>query len=175
MTDVNHSDGREYFRVEGADVLVAELELGGRTHPCTVDNMSAGGACVRVFASGAPGDRVRLRVRTSRDDELAGAAAPPYVAFAGEILDVSTEPMAGSPHAGDAQSIVRLRFVPESGSAGADAATRIVFEAQRLLRARSLGTDDASPMATDPERRAALRPSFEPRFNRGSLRPDTRE
>ncbi|MCW2925677.1 MAG: hypothetical protein JWM98_3081 [Thermoleophilia bacterium] len=155
---------RESFRIGPEAELEAELVHGGRTVRCTVRNLSAGGAKVSTDLEVEPGAACTLRVRIPASQP--GANPAPWVEFETEVLEVDG--------AGPARA-VRLRNVTATGSPQYEGAAKLVFEAQRRARARESGSSVASPMASDEERRRALRPADRPRYSRGSLRPDQRD
>lgn len=151
---------RESFRIDADPELQAELFHEGRVAPCRLLNLSAGGALVECALDLPPGTQCTLGVRLR--GKLAGAGLP-YVSFLMEALE-ATEGQAPSTH--------RLRSMTGPGSQQYEDASKLVFEAQRLRRAAESGSAQASPMASDPDRRRQLRPQARPRFSKGSLRPD---
>lgn len=151
---------RESFRIDADSELQAELFHEGRVAPCRLQNLSAGGALVECELELQPGTQCTLGVRLR--GRLAGAGLP-YVSFLMQVLE---------PAESQAPSMYRLRSMTGPGSREYEEASRLVFEAQRLRRAAASGTAEASPMATDPDRRRQLRPQPRTRFSKGSLRPD---
>lgn len=152
---------RESFRIDADEELHAELFHEGRVAPCTLQNLSAGGARLRSKLEMPPGTQCTLGVR------LGGAGHGPngrYVSFLLGVLDATPK--------GDWFEY-RLQSLTAPGSAEHEAATRLVFEAQRRRLAASSGTDQASPMASDEQRRKELRTEQRQRFSKGSLRPDS--
>lgn len=147
---------RESFRIGPDAGLEVELLRAGRSIPCELVNLSAGGAKVTTAVALEPGEQCTLTLQLGRELRTQGKTA--VVRLPMEVLDGSG-------------STVRLRSTSASGSPEYEAATRLLLEAQRLQRARKTGTDDASPMVSDEERRARLRRQDGPRFSKGSLRP----
>lgn len=150
---------RESFRIEGDPMLRAELFHEGRVAPCSIENLSAGGASLTSTIQMQPGSQCTLGVRL--DDSIQTVAAT-YVSFLMEVLEASPAPTGTS---------YRLRNTTGPGTPEFEAATKLVFEAQRLRRAGETGTGAGSPMATDEDRRRDLRSDPRPRFSKGSLRP----
>lgn len=153
---------RESFRVDSAPGLEAELFHEGRVAPCSLHNLSAGGAKVTSTVSLAPGSHCTLGVRTQATMPGRGSAAT-YVSFLMEVLEAT--PATGGSFE------YRLRSMTGPGSKEYEAAARLVFEAQRALLARGSGAEPSSPMVTDPDRRRRLRVLRPPRFTKRSLRP----
>lgn len=152
---------RESFRIGPDSDLKAELFHEGRITPCQLENLSAGGAKVTSEIRMPEGAQCTLGVRLG--SSMRASTAIPYVSFLMEVLD-HDEPGAGP-------VTYRLRSTTGPGSDEYEAAARLVFEAQRRTRSRVTGTDEASPMASDEERRSKLRVPKRPRFTKRSLRP----
>ncbi len=153
---------RESFRIGSDAGLEAELLHQGRAAPCTLDNLSAGGAKLTSELQVPQGAECMLRLRLG--SELRPASDTSYASLPMEVLE-RDDTVAGT-------VTYRLRSTSQPGSAEYEAATKLVLAAQRLQRAQQLGTDEASPMASDDERRAKLRVPKQQRFSKGSLRPD---
>lgn len=151
---------RESFRIEADPEMQAELFHEGRVAPCRLLNLSAGGAMVECDLELTPRTQCTLGVRLR--GALAGAGVP-YVSFLMEVLE-PIDPAAPTTY--------RMRSMTGPGSPEYEEASKLVFEAQRRRRAATSGTAEASPMASDPDRRRRLRPQPKPRFSKGSLRPD---
>jgi hypothetical protein len=151
---------RESFRIDG-EPFRAELFHEGKVAPCSVENLSAGGASVSSSMSMPVGSQCTVGVRLA--DSLRGDGVG-YVSFLMEVLEAAAQ--------GESFQY-RLRNTTAPGSTQFEAATKLVFEAQRRRRAGATGTDEASPMVTDQERRRRLRTDPRPRFSKGSLRPDS--
>lgn len=142
---------RESFRVDTQ--FEAEVFHHGRVVSCTVQNLSAGGALVETSLEMPAGAHCTLGLALEGD--LATATGLPYVSFHMEVL--AAQPVRGG------LLTYRLRNVTSSGSKEYETATKLVFAAQ------------ASPMASDPDRRGRLRTRMTTRFGRGSLRPGSDE
>ena len=145
---------RETFRIGPDSDLQAELFHEGRVAPCQLVNLSAGGAKVTSDLRMPPGAQCTLGVRLG--SEVRGASALPYVSFLMELLDEDV------PEQGP--YTYRLRSTTGPGSPEYEAAAKLVFAAQRQSRARETGTDRASPMASDENRRSKLRIEQQARF-----------
>ncbi len=142
---INH---RETFRIHPED-FDARLQWQGRAFACTIENVSAGGAKVTTDATPPTDAPVSLIVRAR--SQPAGAAAV-ETTFPMIVLETGA-------------GWLRLRSSVE------DSLSHLVFEAQRIARARETGADESSPMASDEQRRSELRTEQRPRFSRGSTRP----
>ncbi len=152
---------RESFRIGPDSDLKAELFHEGRITPCQLENLSAGGAKVTSEVRMPAGAQCTLGVRLG--SSMRASTAIPYVSFLMEVLD-RDDPASGP-------VTYRLRSTTAPGSDEYEAAAKLVFEAQRQSRSRATGTDEASPMASDEERRSKLRVPKRPRFTKRSLRP----
>lgn len=152
---------RESFRIGPDSDLKAELFHEGRITPCQLENLSAGGAKVTTELRMPPGAQCTLGVRLA--SAMRASTAIQYVSFLMEVLD-HDQPESGP-------MTYRLRSTTGPGSEEYEAAAKLVFEAQRQLRSHETGTDEASPMVSDEDRRAKLRVPKKPRFSKGSLRP----
>jgi hypothetical protein len=139
---------RESFRIGPDSDLTAELLQAGRSMRCELENLSAGGAKITTSRSLEAGGECTLVLRL-------GAT---MVRLPMQVLDSTA-------------TSARLRATSEPGSPEYEAAMHLVREAQRRQRAKAAGTDEASPMVSDEERRAKLRRPSSPRFSKGSLRP----
>jgi hypothetical protein len=139
---------RETFRIEPED-FDATLRWQGREARCVVENLSAGGARVTSTLPVPQAAECELVLRPA---DAIGAGTP-QEAHAMKVLEAGP-------------GWLRLRTVRP------DALSNLVFEAQRLARARQTGAGEASPMASDGGRRRALRTEQRQRFSKGSLRPD---
>lgn len=153
---------RETFRVEPDAELECELFHEGRVAPCTLHNLSAGGAKVSCTLPMAAGAQCTLGVRLS--PSLRGSTHPAYVSFLMEVAEASPREDEGFD--------VRLRSTTGPGSPQFEAASKLVFATQRRLLAQRSGSEAASPMHSDPERRGGFRRSMLRRFGKRSLRPD---
>lgn len=151
---------RESFRIDADPLLHAELFHEGRVTPCDLRNLSAGGAKLRCSMRMETGSLCTLGVRI--DPRRGAGAGGTYVSFLMEVLQQT-------PH--DGQFEYRLRNATAPGSTDYEAATKLVFEAQRRHLARSSGAIESSPMASDQQRRRRLRFPLLQRFSRRSMRP----
>jgi hypothetical protein len=152
---------RESFRIDADPQLQAELFHEGRVTPCDLRNLSAGGARLRCSMPMATGSHCTLGVRIApRHGADAGGT---YVSFLMEVLESTA-------HDDDLYEY-RLRNATGPGSQDYEAATKLVFEAQRRRLSAESGADESSPMASDDQRRRRLRIPRRPRFSRRSLRP----
>lgn len=154
---------RESFRIEASSDLDAELFHEGRVAPCSLVNLSAGGARIRTSLAMPAAAQCTLGVRLGARLRRTGAGTPPYVSFLMEVLD-------GSPRE-DGSWDYRLRSTTGPGSDQYEAAAKLVFAAQRAHLASQSGIEPASPMVVDRERRRRLRTILRPRFTKRSLRP----
>lgn len=152
---------RESFRIGPDSDMQAELFHEGRIAPCTLENLSAGGAKVTSELRMPPGAQCTLGVRLGASMRTTGSVQ--YVSFLMEVLDDAL------PEQGPVT--YRLRSTTGPGSAEYEAAAKLVIAAQRQARARETGSDEASPMVSDEERRAKLRTEQQARFSKKSLRP----
>lgn len=152
---------RETFRIGPDSDLQAELFHEGRVSPCRIENLSAGGAKVTSELRMPAGAQCTLGVRLG--SSMRTSTAVEYVSFLMEVLD-DVLPEQGP-------VTYRLRSTTGPGSAEYEAAARLVFAAQRHARSRETGADEASPMASDEQRRANLRVEQQARFSKKSLRP----
>lgn len=159
MTEQN----RASFRVDTS--FEAELFHQGRVVGCTVVNLSAGGARVETALEMRAGAQCTLGLALDR--ELAAATGMTYVSFHMEVL--AAEPLR------DGQLVYRLHNATGSTSPEYETATKLVFAAQRRMRAAASGAEGSSPMVSDHERRVKHRSKLRTRFGRGSLRPGSDE
>ena len=150
---------RQSFRVEAR--IEGELFHEGRVVPCMVENLSAGGAAVTTGLELEAGTQCTLGLRMDREQRA--ALGVDYLSFHMEVLEAS--PVRG----GD--MLYRLRNLTSEGSKAYERANKLVFDAQRRARAEETGTGEASPLASDRERRGGLRRIRRPRFSKGSMRP----
>lgn len=152
---------RESFRIGPDSDLRAELFHEGRISPCRLENLSAGGAKVTSELRMPAGAQCTLGVRLGSSMRVSTTIS--YVSFLMEVLDLDAPPTGPVTY--------RLRSTTAPGSDEYEAAAKLVFEAQRQTRSRTTGTDEASPMASDEDRRSKLRVPKKQRFSKGSLRP----
>jgi len=152
---------RESFRIEADSDLQAELFHEGRVEPCRLRNLSAGGAKVTSNLQMLPGTHCTLGVRLGTKLRVSGTI--PYVSFLMDVLE--THPSEGG------TTEYRLRSMTAPGSTEYEAAAKLVFAAQQRALARSSGSDESSPMVSDPKRRSKLRSIRRPRFTKRSMRP----
>ena len=152
-------DQREAFRLDAGDELRAELFYEGRVAPCTLENLSAGGARLVSSLQMDPATQCTLGVRLGKRAHAPGVR---YVSFLLEVLDATP--------AADGTSY-RLRSLTAPGTPEYEEAAKLVFEMQRQRLGAASGADEASPMATDEQRRQQLRTPKRRRFSKGSLRP----
>ncbi len=157
MTD----DQREAFRIDADDEIRAELFYEGRVAPCALENLSAGGAKLTSALAMDPATQCTLGVRLGRINQGSGAR---YVSFLMEVLDAEPAPDGST-------TSYRLRSLTAPGTPEYEEAARLVFEAQRRRLGAASGAGEASPMASDEERRRKLRTEQRPRFSKRSLRP----
>jgi len=156
---------RESFRIDADPDLKAELFHEGRVGPCHLFNLSAGGAKVTSTLSMLPGSHCTLGVRFG--SQLRPSVAIPYVSFLMDVLEA---------HPIDSDMTeYRLRSMTTPGLSEYEAAAKLVFAAQQHALARESGSDAASPMVSEPERRSRFRLPRRARFTRRSLRPDSRD
>jgi hypothetical protein len=148
---------RATFRIESDPELQASLAWRGSTSPCALVDLSAGGARLEATIEPTIGDRCTLHL------QLTGGQTTAQVEM--EVLESTTR--------GEESRLLRLQNLTEPGSADHERLTKLVFELQRRQLARASGTDDASPMTSDPERREQLRPPRPARYTKRSLRPDS--
>jgi len=151
---------RESFRADPGPEVEAQLVWRLRSAPCTVLDLSAGGAKVTSTLAMPKGTDCTLRLQIG--EALRSATKFDDVQLPMTVLDSSSE---------DGLVTYRLKNQVGPGAFQYEAATKLVLEAQRRARAAAAGIEDASPMATDEERRASLRTQRTPRFGKGSLRP----
>lgn len=154
---------RSTFRVPAVPGLDAHLRHDGRSHPCSIENLSAGGARLESPLVLPPGAGCMLAVRVL--DPSTPAVAVPFLEIPMEVLERLDE---DSNH-----HVYRLHSLAPEGSKDYEAAMHLVFDAQRRARALQTGADQASPMVSDETRRDQLRTSTTQRFSSGSLRPGT--
>lgn len=152
---------RETFRVEPSSDLYAELFHEGRVTPCALENLSAGGARARTSLAMPPGAQCTLGVRLGESVRRSDRT-PAYVSFLMEVIERSTAP--------DGRYDYRLRSTTGPGSDQYEEAAKLVFTVQRTQLAKRSGSDEASPMAAEPERRRRLRSVLRRRFSRRSVR-----
>jgi hypothetical protein len=155
---------RESFRIEADSDLEAQLSHAGRSEPCMVENLSAGGAKLTCRIDLPAGTQCTLRARLGPG--LRGPnSATTFVELPVEVLE-STPKAAGS------ESIAyRLRTTAEAGSPQYEAMQKLIFAAQRAAAAKRTGASMASPMVTDEQRHERIRSEKKSRFSKGSLRP----
>lgn len=150
---------RETFRVY--TTFEAELFHEGRVVPCTVTDISAGGARVESGLEMPSGAHCTLGLRL--EGSLEEEAGMPYVSFHMEVLEATEIP------GGERQ--YRMRNMSGVGSKEHDEAMRVVFAAQRRQLAQRSGTELSSAAPhDDPEPRRRPRSKFSIRFGRGSTR-----
>lgn len=157
---------RETFRIDAEAELEAELFHEGRVSPCSVHNLSAGGAKVASRLAMPAGAQCTLGVRLGPSLRT-GAKIPPYVSFLMEALEAI--PLE------DGEIEYRLRSTTAAGSSQYEAAAKLVFATQRAIIAQRTGASDASPMVVDEERRKRFRLPSVARFSKRSLRPGRRD
>ena len=150
---------RGSFRVEAR--IEGELFHEGRVVPCEVENLSAGGAAVTTGLELEPGTQCTLGLRMDREQRA--ATGLDYLSFHMEVLE-GTAQRGGDIH-------YRMRNLTSEGSDAYERAQKLVFDAQRRARAAETGSDEASPLASDRDRRTGLKRIRRPRFSRGSMRP----
>lgn len=129
---------RAAFRID--EELDAILHIHGRTHPCRIVNLSAGGA--RLHSQVELREGRACMVTIPLDAQLAEAVGEPVATMHVEILD--------SQHAGT-EHIARARSIDDTGSPEQQAMARLVFALQRRARSHESGADEASPMQTTAE------------------------
>jgi hypothetical protein len=154
---------RESFRIEADSDLEAELSLGGRTAPCTVENLSAGGAKLSSRLEVPAGTQCTLRARLGpglRTDRTPS-----------RFVELPVEVLEATPRTGSESIDYRLRSTAEPGSPAYEAMQKLIFAAQRAAAAKRTGASMASPMVTDEQRHERIRAEKKSRFSRGSLRP----
>ena len=156
---------RESFRIEADPDLETELFHEGRVKPCSLHNLSAGGAKVTSAISMPQGAQVTLGVRLGSELRTS-QSTPQYVSFLMEVLEATPRP----DHAFD----YRLRSTTGPGSQEYETAAKLVFAAQRARLAKRSGVEPSSPMVVDEERRRGLRIPLLARFTKRSMRPDDR-
>lgn len=154
---------RESYRIESHPDLDAELFHEGRVAPCSVHNLSAGGAKVTSALAMPAGAQCTLGVRLGPGLRSSGSI-PPYVSFLMEALDSVPRP--------DGSFDYRLRSTTAPGSPEYESASKLVFAAQRARQAQLTGAGQASPMVVDETRRRRLRLPRVARFSKRSMRPD---
>jgi hypothetical protein len=168
---MDQSEQRETFRVETR--LDAELFHDGDVAPCSVRNLSAGGALVETVLALDPPARCTLGLRLG--PQWAKSAGMDYVTFHLEVLDrteLEDDVDADTGEPAEPLHVLRMRNLTEADSPAWERAHKVVFEAQRQQLAERSGSDHASPMASDRERRRALRRQSRPRYRKAALRPD---
>lgn len=149
---------RSSFRID--ENLDAELHYRGRVHPCTVVNLSAGGARIRSHVQ-----LVRERtcmVRIPLDGELARGAGSEMVSLHLEVLDAID---------GEDGCTARLRSLDPPGSPEQETAAKLVFALQRRARAAQSGADDASPMKATQDSIRRERQVDQPHLKRAVWNP----
>lgn len=151
---------RETFRIDPGSDLTARLTYQGRSVPCELHNLSAGGAlvsCPIQLPDGASCELVLSSgTTTGPNDSL--ATLPSRVLSSHATRDGHTE--------------LRLQATSSTGSAQFEATMRLVMAAQRRQLARQAGTAESSPMQSSSERRRGLRARMRERFTKRSMRPD---
>lgn len=157
---------RESYRIDADPDLVTELFHEGRVKPCTLHNLSAGGAKVTSALSMGEGAQCTLGVRLGPSIRTS-SATPQYVSFLMEVMEATPR----ADHSFD----FRLRSMTAPGSPEYEAAAKLVFTAQRARLAKRSGTGPSSPMVVDEQRRRRLRLPLVARFSKRSLRPDNRD
>ena len=161
MTD----NSRETFRVEPSSAITATLTHAGRTSPCELGNLSAGGAQVTSVLSMPAGTQCSLHVHlTPTSDRQAQTTS---VLLSMDVVEMRA--------VADELIEYRLQNMTAPGSTEHESAMRIVLAAQRSLLGEATGASEASPMASDPARRSRLRPRLLARITKRSLRPDHRD
>ncbi|MCW2956080.1 MAG: hypothetical protein JWO69_949 [Thermoleophilia bacterium] len=148
---------RDSFRID--ETFEAELFHEGRVAPCSVQNLSAGGALVTARLDMPSGSYCTLGIRL--DPELAATTGQEYFSFHMEVLE---------PAPSQLPSAHRLRTASGPGSPEYEAAARLVVAAQRRSRARQTGAVEASPMSHDSEQPRRRRSIFKRRFGKNSTR-----
>jgi hypothetical protein len=146
---------RETFRITLDSELQSTLEQAGASSPCELVDLSAGGARLRSTLQPAVGELCTLHLQL--------IAHGPEARIKLKVLAVTAQVDSW---------LLRLQNLTEPGSIEHERLTKLVFELQRRQLARASGTDDASPMVSDPERREKLRPPRPARYTKKSLRPD---
>ncbi|MCW2928507.1 MAG: hypothetical protein JWM86_2475 [Thermoleophilia bacterium] len=168
---------RESFRLEPEhQTLDAELFHEGRVAPCSLTNLSAGGAKATSQLRIPEGRQCTLGVRLA--GPLRDTAKMPYLSFHMEVIEATalafepddpTRLGLGDPARQEWE--YRLRNVMAPGSAEYEAAAKLVFAAQRRALSSRTGAEPSSPMVSERERRRAFWMPRRGRFGRGSLRP----
>ena len=154
---------RESFRIEADSDLEAQLSHSGRTAPCRIENLSAGGAKLSCDLDLPAGTRCTLRARLGpglRDPRTTTA----FVELPVEVLEAHPTP-------GSESIAYRLRSTAEPDSPPYEAMQKLIFAAQRAAAAKRTGASMASPMVTDEQRHERIRAEKKSRFSKGSLRP----
>lgn len=160
---------RESFRVEPDDATMhAELFHEGRVAPCTLHNLSAGGARVTSRLALRAGTQCTLGVRLT--GALLASAPKPYVSFHMEVLDATPITAEGSQDATPSFDY-RLRSITGPGSSEYEGAAKLVFAAQRRELSATSGAEPATPMVSERERRRTFWLPRRRRFSRDDLRP----
>jgi hypothetical protein len=157
---VDAANQRDSVRID--EHLEAEVFVDGRVIPCSIENLSAGGARIHSIAELQAGQQCTLGIRLPSD--LQRATGLPYVSFHLEVLE--SEALRGGLNA------YRTRNLTGPGNQDYEEAAKLVFAMQRRILAASSGADESSPMVGptgDASRRR--RRGIRGRFGRGSLRP----
>lgn len=161
----------------------AQVVAGGKSRPVKIQNLSAGGAMFDADDAFAAGRTVQLRMDLS--SEWVKATGFDQVIVDLELIDVfevressddatgtdsdaepaqPTGPVIGFRH--------RARSLAVEGSPEFEKMHKLVFAAERHRLSKRTGAGQASPMASDPERRAARRRNAGgDRFGRGAINP----
>lgn len=140
----------------------AEIVARGRSRPCTILNLSAGGVLIEVEREMQVGDTARLDL--TLDGELQRAAGVPMLQFDLEVLGEAEHPT-------DDLHGYRCRHTAIEGDPQYEQARKVVFGAERAQRAAETGMGESSPMASDEQRRDQQRPERKPRYNKSSINP----
>lgn len=161
----------------------AQVVAGGRARPVKIQNLSAGGAMFDADDALVVGCPVQLRMDLS--SEWVKATGFDQVIVDLELIDVNevresldddddadtdtdeadaTGPIIGYRH--------RARSLALEGSQEYEKMHKLVFAAERHRLSKRTGAGQASPMASDPERRAARRKNAGgDRYGRGAINP----
>lgn len=156
---------RESFRIDAESDLEAELFHQGRAKPCTLHNLSAGGAKATSALHVPEGAACTLRIRLGVGLRDPGPP-PPFVDFPVSVIELTPS---------DDLWDYRLRSTTQPGSPAYEAVAKLVFAAQRAQRATETGREVASPMAVDLERRRRFRIPSTKRFTKKSFRPGSHD
>lgn len=152
---------RSSFRID--EELDAELHFRGRTFPCRIVNLSAGGARIQSDQD-LPRDRTCM-VQVPLTGDFADAVGASTMKMHLEILDSTPQ---------DGSFVTRMRSLDGAGTPEHEAIAKLVFAIQRRARAVQSGVDDASPMQTTAESIRRERTRTKLRISRSLWRPSSK-